>query len=156
RAAMEQRGLDFRFDVEGTPLVVRGDEGRLLQIFVNLLSNAAKYTPRGGHVVFEVEREGEEAVARVADDGLGIRQDMLAGVFELFVQSGRPLDRADGGLGVGLTLGRSLVELHGGRVAARSDGEGQGTELVVRLPLSTDVFSESAPPKREVRVAKGS
>jgi two-component system CheB/CheR fusion protein len=102
---------------------------------MNLLSNAAKYTPRGGHVVLEAKPDGEHAIIRVRDDGVGIAKDVLGTVFELFVQSKRTLDRAEGGLGLGLTLVRSLVDMHGGTVAATSDGEGRGAEFVVRFPL---------------------
>ncbi|HET9316935.1 MAG TPA: ATP-binding protein, partial [Vicinamibacteria bacterium] len=105
----------------------------------NLLSNAVKYTPRGGHIHLTVERADDEAVIRVRDDGVGIPAEMLGSVFDLFVQSTRTLDRAAGGLGVGLTLVRSLVEMHGGTVTARSAGEGQGSEFVVRLPLAAGI-----------------
>jgi two-component system, chemotaxis family, CheB/CheR fusion protein len=136
RPLMEARGLSFSIDLGARPLHVEGDAVRLQQIHANLLSNAAKYTPRGGHVRLELAREGGRAIVRVKDDGVGIPADVLGSVFDLFVQSSRTLDRSDGGLGLGLTLVRSLVAMHGGEVTVRSDGEGKGSEFVVRLPLA--------------------
>ncbi len=134
RAQMQAQGLAFRIDVGGEPAFVYGDAARLQQVHVNLLNNAAKYTPRGGAVSVELGRENGQAVITVRDTGAGIAPGMLESVFDLFVQSPRTLDRADGGLGVGLTMVRSLVEMHGGTVAAHSDGEGRGSRFVVRLP----------------------
>jgi len=135
RSLMESRGLEFSLKIAEEPLYVDGDAARLQQINVNLLSNAAKYTPSGGHVVLHAERQGNEAVISVADDGLGIPKEMLESAFDLFVQSRRTLDRAEGGLGLGLTLVRGLVAKHGGTVQARSEGEGKGSEFAVHLPL---------------------
>ncbi|HTB78058.1 MAG TPA: chemotaxis protein CheB [Polyangiaceae bacterium] len=134
RSLMEARGLAFTSDVEGAPLWVDGDAARLQQIQANLLANAAKYTSDGGSVRLWVGCEGGDAVIRVRDDGAGIARGMLETVFDLFVQAGRTLDRAQGGIGVGLTLVRSLVTMHKGTVVAESDGEGRGSEFVVRLP----------------------
>ena len=136
RTQMETTGIAFSVDIGREPIWVDGDPARLHQIQVNLLTNAAKYTPAGGQVALFVRRDRGEAVIRVCDDGMGIPADMLDSVFDLFVQSTRTLDRAAGGLGVGLTLVRSLVAMHGGTVTARSDGEGKGSEFVVRLPLA--------------------
>ena len=136
RFQMEMAGLRFTARIEPGPLCVDGDPSRLQQIHANLLSNAMKFTPRGGEVGLEVERAGDEAVIRVRDTGVGIPADMLDSVFDLFVQSSRTLDRAGGGLGLGLTLVRSLVTMQGGSVAAHSPGEGRGAEFVVRLPLA--------------------
>jgi two-component system CheB/CheR fusion protein len=132
---MEKRRIEMVVEIDGNPMFVDGDPTRLQQITVNILSNAAKYTPAGGHVWVELRREANEAVISIKDDGTGIPCDMLEKVFDLFVQSGRTLDRAEGGLGVGLTLVRTLVELHDGSVTAHSEGEGLGCEFVVRLPL---------------------
>ena len=136
RGQMDARGIHFTTHFDVDPVLVDGDPARLQQIQVNLLNNAAKYTPRGGHVSLEVYREHDEAVVRVRDDGAGIPGEMLDSVFELFVQSSRTLDRAAGGLGLGLTLVRSLVAMHGGTVSAHSAGEGHGSEFVVRLPVA--------------------
>lgn len=136
RTLAESRGLQVTADIDGAPLLVNGDASRLQQVQVNLLNNAIKYTPPGGHIAVRVAREGNSAVVRVRDDGVGIPAEMLESVFEMFVQSHRTLDRADGGLGVGLTLVRALVELHGGFVSAHSEGTGKGAEFVVTLPIS--------------------
>src|SRR5206468_2337654 len=106
----------------------------LEQILVNLLNNAAKYTPRGGRIQLVTEQRGGEIVLRVKDDGVGMPPELLGRVFDLFVQGDRSLDRSQGGLGIGLTLVKRLVEMHGGSVEARSEGLGRGSELVVRLP----------------------
>ncbi|WP_394836159.1 response regulator [Pendulispora rubella] len=135
RSMMDAHELQFDVQIDPQAMGVYGDPTRLQQIQVNLLSNAAKYTPRGGHVVLEAKADTEHAVIRVRDDGVGIAKEVLDTVFELFVQSKRTLDRSEGGLGLGLTLVRSLVDMHGGTVAAISDGEGKGAEFVVRLPL---------------------
>ena len=109
---------------------------RLTQVVANLLNNAAKYTPEGGRISVAVDRDGREGVIRVRDSGLGIPADMLGRVFEMFTQVNRHLGRSQGGLGIGLTLVRRLVEMHGGTVAAHSEGDGKGAEFVVRLPLA--------------------
>ncbi|HKP13818.1 MAG TPA: PAS domain S-box protein, partial [Blastocatellia bacterium] len=140
--------------VPSQPLRVEGDSTRLVQVIGNLLNNAAKYTDEGGHIRVEAAREGQEAVIRVRDNGMGLPADLLPHVFDLFTQADRSLDRSQGGLGIGLTLVRQLAELHGGRVEARSDGPAKGSEFVVHLPLSTAAgveraeasASESAPP----------
>jgi two-component system CheB/CheR fusion protein len=157
RSLMESRGLSFDVDIVSSPLPILGDAARLQQIQVNLLSNAAKYTPAGGHVKLEARTRDGRAEIRVNDDGAGIPRHMLSDVFELFVQSRRTLDRSQGGLGVGLTLVRSLVEMHGGTVAVESDGEGKGSEFIVELPLSVGPLTERAPrPPRCLGVRKGS
>jgi CheY-like chemotaxis protein len=109
---------------------------RVEQILVNLLTNAAKYTPSGGRIRLTAGVEGDEVVFRVQDNGLGIPPESLPRMFELFAQGDRSLGRAEGGLGIGLTLVRSLAELHGGTVTATSGGTGQGSEFVVRLPAA--------------------
>jgi two-component system CheB/CheR fusion protein len=136
RQQIQARKLELFLELDSAPLFVDGDPARLQQIQANLLSNAAKYTPPGGRVWVSARQEGGNAILRVRDDGSGIPAHLLADVFELFVQSNRTLDRSDGGLGVGLTLVKGLVERHGGSVTAHSAGEGQGSEFVVTLPLS--------------------
>jgi PAS domain S-box-containing protein len=120
--------------VEAESVWVDGDAARIEQIVMNLLSNATKFTPNGGSIRVSVRREQDEAVVRVADDGAGIPPEFLPSVFDAFVQGDRSLDRAGGGLGVGLTLVRRLAELHGGRVEAASPGTGRGSLFTVRLP----------------------
>jgi two-component system CheB/CheR fusion protein len=150
RATSDTRGIQLSVELDPGPIYVYGDPARLQQIHMNLLSNASKYTPRGGHVHLIATRENGLAKIRVVDDGVGMSKDVLDNAFELFVQSHRTLDRAEGGLGVGLTLVRGLVAKHGGTVSAHSDGEGKGTEIVVTLPLSAEPPREtdSLPPSR--------
>jgi signal transduction histidine kinase len=102
---------------------------------VNILTNAAKYTPEGGRAQVFTFAEGNDAVVRVVDNGMGISREQLEHVFDLFAQGERSLDRSAGGLGIGLTLARRIVEMHGGSIAARSAGLGKGSEFEVRLPL---------------------
>lgn len=116
-------------------LWVNADPLRLEQVVVNLLNNAAKYTEAGGEVTLAAAREGAEVVLRVRDNGIGIAPDLLPRLFDLFAQAERSLDRSQGGLGIGLTLVRRLVELHGGSVEASSEGPGRGSEFRVRLPV---------------------
>ncbi len=119
------------------PLLVTGDPTRLAQVVTNLLSNAAKYTADRGHICLTTAREDGAAVVRVRDNGVGIPEEMLSRIFELFTRIGSDADDRAGGLGIGLSLVRQLIELHGGTVAAYSDGLGRGSEFVVRLPLLT-------------------
>ena len=116
-------------------LWVEGDATRLEQIVLNLLNNAAKYTEPAGRIAVTVGRESHQALLTVKDNGIGMTPELQERVFDLFVQDDRSLDRSQGGLGIGLTLVRNLVELHGGTVAAASAGRGQGSEFEVRLPL---------------------
>jgi PAS domain S-box-containing protein len=116
------------------PVRLEGDLTRLVQVVGNLLNNAAKYTDEGGSIHLEAAREGAEAVIRVRDNGMGLPADLLPHVFDLFTQADRSLDRSQGGLGIGLTLVRQLIRLHGGRVEARSEGPGRGSEFIVRIP----------------------
>jgi signal transduction histidine kinase len=138
RAAMDARGHRFEVRVPGMPLPVSGDAVRLGQVFENLLSNAAKYTPPGGDVTVTVGRDGPDAVVCVRDSGVGISAAVLPRIFDLFVQAREVVGRTDGGLGVGLNLVRRLVELHGGSVSAVSAGPGRGSECIVELPLATE------------------
>jgi PAS domain S-box-containing protein len=136
RAAVDARGLDFSVSVPPRPLRLEADTTRLEQVVENLLSNAAKYTEPGGRVTLDLSEEGGEAVLRVRDTGIGIAPEMLPSVFEMFVQLERRPERSRGGLGIGLGLVKCLVELHGGRVEAHSAGRGQGSEFVIRLPVT--------------------
>jgi len=130
---LEQRAHVLKVEVP-RGLFVDGDPTRLSQVVANLLTNAAKYTPAAGHITISAERERDEIVLRVRDTGIGIPADVLPRVFELFVQEHQASDRSQGGLGLGLTIVRSLVERHHGSVEAYSDGPGHGSEFVVRLP----------------------
>ncbi len=114
---------------------VNADAIRLEEVVVNLLNNAAKYTPIDGHIWLSVQKEGDDMVLSVKDNGIGIAPDFLPQIFDLFAQAQRSLDRSEGGLGVDLTLVRKLVQMHGGNIQARSAGLGQGSEFIVRLPI---------------------
>ena len=133
---LEQRNHTLRMDVPRRGLRVDGDPTRLGQVISNLLTNAAKYTPPSGVITVRAEQVDDEVELSVRDTGIGISPDALPRIFELFVQEGQALDRSQGGLGIGLTIVRSLVERHGGSVAARSDGRGKGSEFIIRLPLA--------------------
>jgi anti-sigma regulatory factor (Ser/Thr protein kinase) len=113
---------------------IEGDRVRLDQIVCNLVINAVKYTPEGGNITVRTRRVGGECILTVADDGVGMSPDLAQRAFDLFVQGDRGLDRAQGGLGIGLTLVRRLAELHHGRADLRSDGENRGSEFTVRFP----------------------
>jgi signal transduction histidine kinase len=131
------RGHDLLLDLPAEPILVNADAARLAQVFSNLLTNAAKYTEPSGHIRLSVKRQGPEIVVAVKDDGLGISPLILPRVFDIFTQSEQSLEKSQGGLGVGLHIAKRLVELHGGSVEARSDGEGLGSEFVVTLPAAT-------------------
>jgi PAS domain S-box-containing protein len=142
-SALETSRLDLQakrhqlvVEEAGGELEVEGDEVRLVQVVSNLLNNAARYTPEGGRIVVSLAREGEHAVLRVRDNGIGIEPRRLGSVFELFVQGHEQARARGAGLGLGLSLVKKLVELHGGSVAALSEGPGRGAEFVVRLPLA--------------------
>ncbi len=136
RPFIERGRHELAIDMLPEPLFLDADFARLTQVASNLLNNAAKYTPAGGHIRLVVERDDPDVVIRVVDDGIGIPSDMLLRIFEMFVQLDRGAAHSQGGLGIGLTLVRQLVDLHGGSVKAFSGGPGKGSEFVVRLPLS--------------------
>jgi PAS domain S-box-containing protein len=135
RALIEARRHSLITALPEQALVIRGDSTRLVQVLVNLLNNAAKYTDEGGAIRLAASSEGAHAVLRVQDTGMGISSRLLPRIFDVFTQDDRTLDRAQGGLGLGLTLVRRIVELHDGSVEAHSPGRGLGSEFVVRLPL---------------------
>jgi two-component system CheB/CheR fusion protein len=132
---MRQREHRMKVSYPRRALWLRGDEARLEQVFVNLLLNSAKYTDAGGEIGVSITQEGDEAVIAVRDTGIGIAESVLPRIFDLYAQ-GNPSSR-DGGLGLGLPLVRALVESHGGRVTAASEGMGRGSEFCVRLPAFT-------------------
>lgn len=132
---IEQRGHHLSVEVPEQGLIWTGDPTRLAQIVANLLTNAARYTEPGGEIALRARREDSDVAISVRDTGIGLSADMLPHVFDLFFQGQRSLDRSGGGLGLGLALVKNLVQMHGGRVEAFSDGLGQGSQFTVRLPL---------------------
>jgi signal transduction histidine kinase len=149
---LEQRRHRLTINVPRDGLPLLADDARLAQVVANLVTNAAKYTEPGGSITLSAASEDGLVVIRVRDDGRGIAPEMLSRVFELFVQGQRSPDRAEGGLGLGLALVRSLVELHGGSVEARSEGVGRGSEFIVRLPPAA-ARSEAVPAEPAPRAA---
>lgn len=139
--------LDLQLPTQ--PLWLLGDATRLNQVVSNLLTNAAKYTPQGGHIALKLEAEGDMARLTVSDNGIGMSPDLMQRAFDPFVQGSRSLERAGGGLGIGLTLVKAIVELHGGRVAVASEGAGRGTCFTLHLPLAS-----AAPRPGEVDAAQ--
>ncbi len=146
RPCIDEASHELRVTLPSQPLYLDADPNRLAQVFSNLLNNAAKYTPQGGRIWLSAERQQREVVVTVGDTGIGIPEGKKASIFEMFSQIDRPHERGYKGLGIGLTLVKRLVELHGGKVEVRSDGEGQGSEFIVILPL---VLAESAPDSQE-------
>jgi signal transduction histidine kinase len=135
-------------ELPNEPLRLEADQARIVQVIVNLLNNAGKYTERGGRITLSGARERDEVVIRVRDNGMGIEPQMLGRVFDLFMQVDRVVHRAQGGLGIGLTLVRQLVEMHGGRVSVHSEGPGRGSEFTVRLaalPVAPAVLPTASP-----------
>ncbi len=147
---LEQNNHHFSVDVPQREIVVEADDTRLTQVFANLLVNAAKYTQPGGHIVVSVRRDGDEVIVEVRDDGVGIDPQLLPNVFDLFFQGQQGAERLGGGLGIGLTLVRTFVDMHGGKVQAHSAGTGLGSTFTVRLPIrntpSIDTMSPAMPP----------
>jgi signal transduction histidine kinase len=143
RPFIEARGHALEVNVPPEPILVEGDRTRLGQVVGNLLNNAAKYTESGGRIVLTLERKGEAAVIRVRDSGIGLEPRSLSSIFDMFMQVDRSLERTQAGLGVGLTLAKRLVFLHGGTLTARSEGKGKGSEFEVRLPLAGAVLPEA-------------
>ena len=146
RELIDARGHAVDLALPSTPVWLDADPTRLAQVVGNLLNNAAKYTPPGGRITVSGEIDGGTAVLRVRDTGVGIPPQSLPGIFELFAQGDGTPGRSEGGLGVGLTLARMLVELHGGTLTASSDGGGRGSEFVVRLPVGAPPQAETQPP----------
>jgi len=141
RVRLEQRQHTLSVSLPESAVYVDGDPVRLEQVVANLLENAAKYSDLHGRITVSLKQDGDEAVLRVQDSGIGIAPDRLDEIFELFAQVDHSLARSGGGLGLGLTVARRVLDLHGGRIAAYSEGLGKGSEFVVRLPLAA-VLSE--------------
>jgi signal transduction histidine kinase len=152
RPLMEAKGHAVEVVLPDEPVPLFADVTRLEQVLANLLRNAAKYTGEGGQIEVAVRRTGNEAMLVVCDNGIGIAPELLPRVFDLFTQGEQDLDRSGAGLGIGLTLVRRLVEMHGGRVEARSDGPGRGTEVLIWLPIGESV-EEGAEQKEMAEVA---
>ncbi|HEX5041501.1 MAG TPA: PAS domain S-box protein [Candidatus Polarisedimenticolaceae bacterium] len=152
RPLAERMGHEVVVQLPAEPVHVSGDPARLVQVFSNLLNNACKYTPPGGRVRLEAQRQGQEVVVAVEDNGVGIPAEVLPQIFEMFVQADRSLER-QGGLGIGLTLVRQLVELHGGRVEARSEGPGKGSTFRVALPVEAGIPEVVAAPGPALPIA---
>jgi PAS domain S-box-containing protein len=149
RPLIDAQGQHLEIDAPESALWLKGDSLRLTQVIVNLLNNAAKFTPHGGRISLGVERRGTDIEIRVRDNGRGIDADHLESIFDLFTQISPESVRGQGGLGVGLALVRRVVELHGGIVQARSDGIGRGAEFIVRLPLGVDTVQGVPSPEQD-------
>ncbi|RMF41281.1 MAG: response regulator [Planctomycetota bacterium] len=147
RSVVQSHELNLESEITDKPLPVYGDPVRLQQMIVNLLVNATKYTPAGGQIHVALERKRNRAVLTIRDTGVGMSQDLLEKIFEPFVQADETLARSEGGLGLGLTLVKSIVEAHGGTVTAHSDGEGQGSTFTVSLPLTQRTPKDDEPSK---------
>lgn len=156
RPLLDAKGHRLDVLLPNTPLIVRGDLTRLTQVVLNILNNASKFTPEGGWIRVSAAREGNEAVLRIRDNGAGIPPSMQAHVFDLFAQGAQPLDRAAGGLGIGLTLVKRLVSMHHGHVEVVSEGPGRGSEFVIRLPLVRGMAELSADSAEATLGAAGS
>jgi signal transduction histidine kinase len=153
RPVIEASGHELAVRLPKDPLPLEVDPTRLAQVIANLLNNAAKYTPAGGRIQLTAETSGDTLIVRVSDNGIGLPAQMLVKIFDMFTQVGRSIDRAQGGLGVGLTLVRRLIELHGGSIEAESPGIGKGSTFTVRLPLAHVVHSEAILGAQETTVA---
>jgi signal transduction histidine kinase/ActR/RegA family two-component response regulator len=135
--AAQQQNITIEVCHASVPLPVDVDPVRADQVITNVLTNAIKYTPEGGHVKVTLEREGDQAVIKVTDDGVGIAPDRIGTIFELFAQAENAIGRAQGGMGIGLALVRNLLQLHGGTISADSDGVGKGSVFTVTFPVAT-------------------
>jgi len=142
---IESQGHRLLLDLPEQPILLHGDLIRLTQVFANLLNNAAKYTDAGGQIALQVCTEGDRVRISVRDNGIGIEAQQLPRVFDMFAQLAPALQRAGGGLGIGLALSRGLVELHGGTLEARSAGIGRGSEFVVNLPIAPAAGAQDSP-----------
>ncbi len=151
RPLIEAAALELSVELSPKPLVVDADPVRMAQVISNLLNNAAKYTQEGGRIALTAVQAGDEVVVTVRDNGLGIPADMLPRVFDMFAQVDRTLKRSQGGLGIGLALARSLVEMHGGSIEVHSNGLDQGSEFVLHIPLSGRALPAVAAPDAKAR-----
>ncbi|QEH33625.1 Alkaline phosphatase synthesis sensor protein PhoR [Aquisphaera giovannonii] len=138
RPLIQSKGHGLSVAMPPQPFVLEADPARLSQVVLNLLNNSAKYTDEGGSIAVSMERDNGKAVVRIRDNGVGLAPELLPRIFDLYTQAERTLDRSLGGLGIGLTIVRRLVEMHGGTVEAHSEGLGRGSEFVIRLPLAAE------------------
>ena len=147
RPLLDSAGQELIVDLPGEPIFLNADRARLAQVFGNLLNNSSKYTRPNGSISLSAKRDGEEVVVSVKDNGAGIPPDKLDSIFDMFMQVDGTAERSQGGLGIGLTLVKRLAEMHGGSIKAQSDGEGQGSEFIVRLPVlnKSSVGSQAGP-----------
>jgi CheY-like chemotaxis protein/two-component sensor histidine kinase len=161
RPLLEKGGHRLTVTLPPSPILLEADPPRITQVLVNLLNNAAKYTDHGGRIDLTAESTGDHVTIRVKDNGIGIPADALPDIFEMFTQVDRSRERAEGGLGLGLTLVKRLVQMHGGSVEAKSDGLGKGSEFVVRFPIVQDTERRTpvwhdekaeAPPTRRILI----
>lgn len=153
--AAARQSVRVRVERAGEPLPVSVDPLRASQVITNVIGNAIKYTPEGGNVVVTLERQGDRAVMRVTDDGVGIAENRIGTIFELFAQAENAIGRAQGGMGIGLALVRNLLELHEGTISAASDGVGKGSEFTVTFPLATAAATTAPEPALETVVHDG-
>ncbi|HTN75783.1 MAG TPA: response regulator, partial [Pirellulaceae bacterium] len=151
RPAISSNSHELHVELPEAPLHIHGDKVRLTQIICNLLTNAARYTPKGGRLELSAQRSDGAAIIQVRDNGIGIPPDKLADIFGMFTQVDNSKTRSQGGLGIGLTLVKTLVELHGGSITAKSPGVHRGSEFTVRLPLAQDI---QAPPPLAAQASK--
>jgi PAS domain S-box-containing protein len=140
---LESAGLQFTYTLPPSPIYADADAARLAQAIGNILNNAAKFTPRGGSVTLALERDRANALIRIRDNGIGIEDSQLSRVFDMFMQARTSVGRRDG-LGIGLTLAKSLIERHGGRITVHSEGVGRGTEFVIQLPTRAEALESIA------------
>jgi signal transduction histidine kinase len=153
RPLIDARDHELTITVPHRPLLVNGDLVRLAQVVSNLLNNSAKYTETGGQIALAVELRGQEVVVRVRDNGVGIEEQMLSSIFDMFTQAKHTLALTQGGLGIGLTLAQRLTQLHSGSIEVSSEGIGKGSEFVLRLPLSDDAKNHQAKDRTQDYVA---
>jgi signal transduction histidine kinase len=149
RPLLDSAGHDLIVDLPREPIYLNADRARLAQVFGNLLNNSSKYTRPNGFISLSAKRSDDEVVVSVKDNGAGIPPDKLDSIFDMFMQVDGSAEQSQGGLGIGLTLVKRLAEMHGGSITARSGGEGQGSEFIVRLPVLDKSRSGARWPRRE-------
>lgn len=154
RSVIDEMEHELTLSVPEQAIFVSADLVRLSQVFMNLLNNSAKYSERNGHIWLTVERRADDVLVAVRDNGIGIAADQLPRIFEMFSQVDRSITKSQGGLGIGLSLVKRLVEMHGGGIDARSEGIGKGAEFVVRLPVQSETASPKIPAAPKVISAK--